>query len=103
MKVELSNFRFKKLVGLINENKFDEFQNMIGCVPLTISYDMGWNKRSGGRVFDSPTGHGYFIGCLIDNVIKMGVLSKMCSVCKQYSTTNKPVPSHTCRQRYEGS
>ena len=76
---------------------------MIGCVPLTIPYDMGWNKRPGGRFFDSPLGHGYFTGCMTGNVIKMGVLSKVCSICKQYSTTNKSILEHTCRKTYEGS
>ena len=102
-KVELSNSDIKKLVQLINDDKFEEVNKQIGNVPLTISYDMGWNKRSGGRVFDSPSGHGYFIGCLTGNVIKMGVLSKICSVCKQNRTNNKPVPPHSCRKSYDGS
>ena len=33
-------------------------------VPITISYDMGWNKRSSGSRYDSISGHGIAIGIL---------------------------------------
>jgi len=28
----------------------------------TVSYDMGWSKRSTGKVYDSLSGHGFLIG-----------------------------------------
>ena len=48
-------------------------------LPIIASYDMGWNKRSTGRVYDSPSGHAFMVGCHSGNVISFGVLAKtMC-------------------------
>ena len=46
----------------------------------TPPFDMGWQKRATGRVYDSLSSHGYMIGCSTGKVISMGVL------CKKYST-----------------
>ena len=43
-------------------------------VPLTVCYDMGWNKRSTGTRYDSISGHGIMVGgyskksCVCTNV-----------------------------------
>ena len=82
----------KKLFGKYTEEEIDlHIKNFIentGSVPdeikkigITVSYDMGWNGRSTGRVYDSLSGHGYFIGCLSGCVIAYGLKSKKCSKC----------------------
>ena len=50
-------------------------------VPLTVCYDMGWNKRSSGTRYDSVSGHGLMIGAYTKKVIGYKSLSKECSVC----------------------
>ena len=74
----------------------------IGTVPLTILYDMGWNKYSSGRVFDVLSCHGYFIGCATGIVIQMGFIKK-CSICKQSSGSNVEVPNHICVKTFSAS
>ena len=32
-------------------------------IGITVSYDMGWQKRSTGRIYDSLSRHGFMIGC----------------------------------------
>ena len=31
-------------------------------VGLTMSFDMGWSKRSSGNTYDSLSGHAFFVG-----------------------------------------
>ena len=31
-------------------------------VKLTVIYDMGWQKRSSGRIYESSSGHAFIIG-----------------------------------------
>ena len=38
-------------------------------VDLTVSADMGWQKRSSGRKYDSPSGHMFFCGCHTNKII----------------------------------
>ena len=45
-------------------------------VKLTVSYDMGWSKRSTGKVYDSLSGHGYLVGARTGKVVSMCVLNK---------------------------
>ena len=40
-------------------------------VPLTVCYDMGWNKRSSGTRYDSISGHGLMIGGYSKKVLGM--------------------------------
>ena len=55
-------------------------------VGLTISYDMGWNKRSSGHRYDSLSGHAFAIGAYSRRIIDFVVFSKRCSIC---SSRNK--------------
>ena len=41
--------------------KIDDL-DLQNTVKLTCSYDMGWSKRAGGRIYDSASGHGYLVG-----------------------------------------
>ena len=31
------------------------------AIPVEVSFDMGWQKRSSGRVYDSLSGHGFLL------------------------------------------
>ena len=68
-------------------------------VALTISYDMGWNKRSSGHRYDSLSGHAFAIGEYTRRIIDCVVFSKKCNVCSLQLNQNKykkscsPAPS----------
>ena len=77
-------------------------------VPLTISYDMGWNKRSSGTRYDSVSGHGIMIGGYTKKVIGFKSMSKECSVCSNFEKKKDregPVnpPEHECTKNHDGS
>ena len=45
-------------------------------VKLTVTYDMGWQKRSSGRIYDSSTGHAFIMGERSKGIIIMVLYSK---------------------------
>ena len=49
---------------------------------LTVSYDMGWQRRSSGNNYSSLSGHGFLIGAHTRRVIACVVFSKKCAVCE---------------------
>ena len=72
-------------------------------VPLTISYDMGWNKRSSGTKYDSISGHGFVLGSRTKKILQFKVLSKSCSKCSIAAAKNKVVKPHACPKNHDGS
>jgi len=48
---------------------------------VAASVDMGWQKRSSGNRYDSPSGVALMIGALTKKVMWKHVCSKLCSVC----------------------
>ena len=50
-------------------------------IGLTVSYDMGWNKRSSGHRYDSLSGHAFVIGVYTRLIITCVVFSKKCATC----------------------
>ena len=45
-------------------------------VKLTVTYDMGWQKRSSGRIHDSSIEHAFIIGARSKEIIVMVLYSK---------------------------
>ena len=72
-------------------------------VPLTISHDMGWQRRSTSRVYDSISGHGFLVGCRSHQVIHMGVMAKKCGVCSVYNRRRDVVKEHSCTINHDVS
>ena len=64
-------------------------------------YDMGWQKKSSGKRYDSLSGHGFLVGLLTNQIIGMKVYSKVCSICD--SSLPYPKPEHECPKNWEGS
>ena len=57
--------REKEVLTTIGQEKFIDWKEKkipAKDVKLTISYDMGWNKRSSGNKYDSMSGHGFVLG-----------------------------------------
>ena len=50
-------------------------------IGLTVSYDMGWNKRSSGHIYNSLSGHAFIIGAHTRRIIDCVVFSKKCDIC----------------------
>ena len=64
-----------------SEEKFKEWEKENSPVSITVSFDMGWNKRSSGNRYDSISGHALFIGCLSKKIVAVIVSSKLCTQC----------------------
>ena len=47
-------------------------------VKLTVTYDMGWQKRSSGRKYESSSRHVLIIGGRIKGIIGMILYTKAC-------------------------
>ena len=50
-------------------------------VKLTVTYDMGWQKRSSGRIYDSSSGQAFIIGASSKGITGMVLYSKACRMC----------------------
>ena len=72
-------------------------------VGITASTDMGWQKRSSGHRYDSPSGHMFFIGALTKKIIAFQLFSKNCSICKCAKKKGKPVRVHPCPKNFSDS
>ncbi len=49
--------------------------------PRTCTYDMGWQKCTSGRDYNSPSGHGFLVGSYTSKVILCICYSKGCRYC----------------------
>lgn len=63
------------------------------AIGLNVSYDMGWNKRSSGRRYDSLSGHAFMVGCYSKKILLAGVKSKSCAKCDKKKTVTVVVMS----------
>jgi hypothetical protein len=46
---------------------------------ITVSFNMGWQQRSSGRKYASPTGHAFFVGALCRKPVSFCLRSKICN------------------------
>ena len=65
-------------------------------VKLTVSFDMGWNKRTSGNRYDSLSGHAFYIGCLTQQIICAIVTAKQCRICSLNELKGIEPPEHNC-------
>ena len=70
---------------------------------ISISFDIGWNKRSSGNRYDSLSGHALIIGCLCNKILNVVVSSKICRQCSVARENGEEPTEHVCTQNYEGS
>ena len=73
------------------------------AIGLTVSYDMGWSKRSSGNTYDSLSGHAFFVGVHSRQIIAAKVTSKKCTVCSCAEEKGVEPPDHDCPRNYHGS
>lgn len=65
-------------------------------------YNMGWKKRAASNIYNSFSGHGFFIDCRTKNIISFGCMKKKYSMCGKL---DKEVIQkvHICNSNYAGS
>ena len=100
---EIGTLEGEVILSKIKKNELNDIETMNLQLPIAVSYDMGWQKRAGGRVYDSLSGHGYFIGCRTGKVVAMGVKKKRCRTCLMYNEDGAIMPPHNCNVNHEGS
>ena len=72
-------------------------------VKLTVSFDMGWQKRSSGNRYDSLSGHAFMIGARSRKILMCIVSSKMCATCLEGEDLQVNAKPHSCPRNYSGS
>jgi len=96
----------KKINGNIQwfvSGEYDKMLPRLLMIGLSVSYDMGWQKRATCRLYDSLPGHGFIIGCRKKIVIGMGVLKKKYSTCRSANKHNGTVRPHECNVNHKDS
>ena len=72
-------------------------------VKLTVTYDMGWQKRSSGRRYDSSSGHAFIIVERSKGIIGMALYSKASRKCDFAENRGEEAEEHKCPKKFEGS
>ena len=72
-------------------------------VGITVSFDMGWNKRSSSNRYNSLSGHALMIDCLSKKIVGAIVPSKMCRVCSSAEEHGEEPSDHVYPKNYDGS
>ena len=72
------------------------------AVDLVVSADMGWQKRSSGHRYDSPSGHMFFIGAQTNKIIDYEVMCVSCAKCQSAKKRNKVAKQHHCSHNFNG-
>jgi hypothetical protein len=72
---------------------------------LDACYDMAWQQKGSGHVYNSQSGHGSLFGRYSRKIIGLVIKSKMCCYCNSFKKKNPglEVPPHECWQNHEGS
>jgi hypothetical protein len=68
-------------------------------LPLTIGYNMGWQKRSSGHRYDSHDGHAFPMGFLTKMPIGCAIMNKHCRIC----TNSEHLGMHDCTANFVGA
>jgi hypothetical protein len=73
---------------------------------VQASYDMAWQQKGSGHVYNSLSGHGVFIGMHSRKVIALVIKCKTCNVCSQWKKKHGDeldcLP-HKCWKNHDGS
>ena len=71
-----------------------------GQMKLTVSFHMGWNKRSSDNMYEYLSGHAFFIGCLSQKIIIAIVITKQCRTCSLQEIKGIEPPKHNFSKNY---
>jgi DNA polymerase III epsilon subunit-like protein len=70
-------------------------------IPISVSYDMGWQKR--GKGFNSNTGQGAVMGLDTGKVIDYTTKTNTCRICEHAAKNHAQPRIHDCRKNHTGS
>jgi hypothetical protein len=70
---------------------------------VSASYDMAWQQKGSGHVYNSQSGHGTMMGKLTCKIISLGIKSKLCNQCNAYARKGTPVLEQGCWKNHVGS
>ena len=97
----------QKMDAFLSDVNVKNKNHTIGVV-LTVSFDMGWQRKSMDHIYNSRSGHPFLIGMETKKVVSMVIYCKDCKKCNLYArqikegkaaTTSHP-PSHRCPKNY---
>jgi hypothetical protein len=90
---------------IVKENVKEELSgllaNELGYYDVDVSGDGGW--QTGGRSFDSISGHSMLIGKRFEKIIAFANYAKKCRKCEDAAKKERTVEEHNCPKNYEGS
>jgi hypothetical protein len=92
----------EEIRATINDTEYPIEQNLLeaNLHRVRASYDMGWQVRSSGNKYGSPTGHGLLLGAVTKKVMDSVIFNKKCATCTKQGLHTK---QHHCVKNYEGS
>jgi hypothetical protein len=69
------------------------------------TYDMAWQQKGSGKVYNSQSGHGTLFGRFTRKCIGLVIKSKLCSYCNTFQKKHPDtdVPLHECWKNHDGS
>jgi hypothetical protein len=70
------------------------------------SYDMAWQQKGSGHVYNSASGHGTLIGRRTRKVVGLVIKSKVCNTCNAWNKKNPGIemlPHTPCWKNHDGS
>ena len=86
---------------ITNEKGTGEQLDENNLMPVSCSYDMGWQKR--GKGFNSNTGHSAVMSQSSGKTFDYATKGKKCRTC-EYAERSKTTPKiHDCRKNHTGS
>ena len=72
-------------------------------VDIAVSADMGWQKRSSGKKYDSPSGHMFLVSSLTGKIVDFELKCVSCSICSAAQRKNESPRSHYCWKNFDQS
>ena len=67
-------------INFFKSKQYTKMDVNLQHIGISVSYDMGWQKRATGRIYDSLSGHGFFVGCSSKNVVRHGLMEARWSI-----------------------
>ena len=92
-----------RAINAWHEKRLEDIPTEILVLGITISFDMGWQKRSTGKVFDSLSGHAYKIGCHTNEIIGLAVKCKKYTKCRKANRLGTVAADHICTINWVGA
>ena len=90
-------------IELTREKEGAKCQSSDNKTILTVSYDMGWSKRSSGNKYDSKSGHAHILGYYTREFMGTKLFCKSCIVCDNAERYKEVPRKHVCAKNYEGA